>query len=343
MEQKEILAMTQDELKEELSQMGEKSFRAGQIFHWLHAAKAESFDEMTNLSKALRTALAERFSLTPVSAAACQSSKNGDTSKYLLALPDGKLVEAVRMKYRYGVSLCISSQVGCRMGCAFCASGLLGRERNMTAAEMMREVYTLEKLGGERISHVDIMGTGEPLDNYDEVLRFIRQITDPEAGGISQRAITVSTCGLVPRIQKLAEEKLAVTLAISLHAADNELRRRLMPVSRRYPLEQLIPACDAYFEATGRRVSYEYALMDGVNASGEDAQRLASLLAGKNCHVNLIPVNPVEEKSFRRPTPAQTAAFKKALENAGINVTIRREMGEDIDGACGQLRLRTQS
>ncbi|MCD8123423.1 MAG: 23S rRNA (adenine(2503)-C(2))-methyltransferase RlmN [Lachnospiraceae bacterium] len=340
MEKKDIKSMSEAEIASELAALGERRFRAGQIYSWLHQKRVTSFEAMTNLSRPLRQELAERYRIPQMTTAGCRVSRDDGTRKYAFALEDGNIIESVFMRYRHGNSVCVSSQVGCRMGCRFCASTLDGLERNLAPSEMLEQVYQIQRDVGERVSHVVVMGTGEPLDNLANLVRFIRILSDEEAGGISQRNITVSTCGLVPRIGELAAEKLQITLALSLHAPNDVLRRTMMPIASTYSVAQCLEACEAYFRATGRRVSYEYSLVEGVNDGREQAEELAGLLHGKNCHVNLIPVNPIEERSFRESRPANVANFKKILEKRGINVTIRRSMGADIDSACGQLRRK---
>ncbi len=335
---KEIRSMTLQELTHDLVEEGEKQFRAKQIFAWLHARQAKSFDEMSDLSLALREKLKETYELVTLEQIQVLVSALDGTRKYLFRLPDGHLIESVFMKYRHGNSVCVSSQAGCRMGCRFCASTLDGLARNLLPSEILEQVYQIVRDTGEKISNVVIMGSGEPMDNYENVLRFIRLLTDEKGYHMSQRNITLSTCGIVPGIRRLSEEGLPVTLALSLHAVSDEERRQLMPVARKYPLQEVLAACDAYFEKTGRRVSFEYSLVKGVNDSGGHARRLAVLLKGKNCHVNLIPVNPIKERLFQSTSRAEAANFQLTLEKYGINATIRREMGRDIQGACGQLR-----
>lgn len=335
---KEIRSMTLPELTRTLEEDGEKKFRAKQIFAWLHARQAESFDEMSDLSLALRGKLKEHCELVTLEQAQVFVSALDGTRKYLFRLPDGHLIESVFMKYRHGNSVCVSSQAGCRMGCRFCASTLDGLARSLLPSEMLEQVYRIVRDTGEKISNVVIMGSGEPMDNYEHVLRFIRLLTDENGYHMSQRNITLSTCGIVPGIRKLSEEGLPVTLALSLHGSSDEERKQLMPVARKYPLQEVLAACDEYFEKTGRRISYEYSLVKGVNDSEDHARRLAALLKGKNCHVNLIPVNPIKERSYRSISRAEAANFQLTLEKYGINATIRREMGRDIQGACGQLR-----
>ena len=337
---KDIRSMTFDELKKEMQEIGEKPFRAKQIYEWLHVKLSDSFDEMTNLSKTLRERLADAYEILPVQMEERQVSKLDGTNKFLFRLFDGNMVESVLMKYKHGNSVCISSQAGCRMGCAFCASTIGGLQRNLTASEMLGQVYQIQKITGERVSNVVVMGTGEPLDNYDNFLRFVRLLTDENGLNISQRNVTVSTCGIVPGIRKLAEEKLQITLALSLHGSTQEKRRKLMPVANKYELSEVLSACDGYFEKTGRRVTFEYSLVHGVNDTEEDIRELTAILRPRKCHLNLIPVNPVRERDFVRPSRENALNFKNKLEKSGINVTIRREMGSDIDGACGQLRRR---
>ena len=334
----DLRSLTCEELREEMLRMGESAFRGGQIFEWLHKKQARTTDEMTSLPLALRQKLKENYETAAPEIAERYVSALDGTRKYVFSLADGNRIESVLMRYEYGLSVCISSQVGCRMGCRFCASTLDGLARGLSAGEMLGEVYTVARDAGERISHIVIMGTGEPLDNYDALIRFLDLVTDPRGMGLSERNITVSTCGLVPQIRKLAAEKRQITLALSLHAATDEARRELMPVARRYTIAETLAACEEYFRATGRRMSYEYSLVRGVNDREDDARQLAGLLKGRNCHVNLIPVNPIAERDFRAPEAARAAAFKKSLEKYGINATIRRKMGADIDSACGQLR-----
>ena len=334
----DIRSMTLEELKEAMTALGEKPFRAKQIYEWLHVRLVDDFDEMTNLSRALREKLRENYALWPLQALRVQTSKIDGTKKFLFALSDRQVVESVWKQYHHGDSVCISSQVGCRMGCKFCASGIGGLVRNLTVGEMLAQVYAIQKLTGERVSNVVVMGTGEPFDNYDTLIQFLRMLTDTNGLNISQRNITVSTCGIVPKIRAFAEEDLQVTLALSLHASDNEKRKELMPIAYTYSLGEVMDACRYYFQKTGRRMTYEYSLVGGVNDTREDAKALAGLLRGQNCHVNLIPVNPVKEKGYVQPDRTAVLDFKDKLEKYGINATIRREMGRDIDGACGQLR-----
>lgn len=337
---KDIASLNWEELQKELLEAGEKKFRASQIYEWIHKKGAEDFSEMTNLSKVLREKLEQSFRIPKVEMIARQISKKDGTNKFLFCLEDGNVVESVLMRYKHGNSVCISSQVGCRMGCRFCASTLDGLERNLVPAEMLGQIYRIEKIIGERVSNVVVMGTGEPLDNYDNLLKFIHLLTDEHGLHISQRNVTVSTCGIVPKILSLAEENLQITLALSLHGSTQEKRKQLMPVANKYELSEVLKACDTYFEKTGRRMTYEYSLVHGVNDTDQDAQELSELLHGRNCHLNLIPVNPIKERDYQRPTRENAQKFQNKLEKRGINVTIRREMGSDIDGACGQLRRR---
>ena len=337
---KDIRAYTFDELTEEILSIGEKKFRAKQIYEWLHVKLADSFDQMSNLSLALRQKLDEQYEILPVEMVQRQESKLDGTNKFLFELYDGNMVESVLMRYKHGNSVCISSQVGCRMGCRFCASTIGGRIRNLSPSEMVGQIYKIQKITGERVSNVVIMGTGEPLDNYDNFVKFIRLLTDEHGLNISQRNITVSTCGIVPKILELAEEKFQITLALSLHGATQEKRQKLMPVANKYEIHEVLRACDTYFKKTGRRVTFEYSLVHGVNDTDEDASELIELLGKRNCHLNLIPVNPIKERDFTKPSRKSALSFKNKLEKSGINVTIRREMGSDIDGACGQLRRR---
>ena len=340
MNKKDIRSYTFDELKIEIENIGEKAFRAKQIYEWLHVKLADSFEEMTNLSKALREKLETQYEISQVQMLERQVSKTDGTNKFLFQLQDGHVVESVLMKYKHGNSVCISSQVGCRMGCRFCASTIGGLERNLKSSEMLGQIYQIQKISGERVSNVVIMGTGEPLDNYDNFVKFIHILTDEHGLNISQRNITVSTCGIVPNMKRLAEEQLQITLALSLHGSTQEKRQTLMPIANKYQLQEVLEACDYYFEKTGRRITFEYSLVHGVNDLDEDANELIHILKHRNCHINLIPVNPIKERSFEKPSKKSADNFKNKLEKSGINVTIRREMGSDIDGACGQLRRR---
>ena len=336
----DLKSLTLEEVYEQMQEMGEKPFRAKQLYEWMHGKLSRDYSEMSNLPGSLINKCLDRFDYTSLKTVRVQESKLDGTKKFLFKLSDDNLVESVLMRYKHGNSVCISSQVGCRMGCRFCASTLDGWERNLSPSEMLDQVYAITRFCGERVSNVVVMGTGEPLDNYDNLLRFIRLLTDENGLHISQRNITVSTCGLVSEMRKLADEKLQITLALSLHAATNEKRKQLMPIAERYSLDELIDACAYYFEITGRRITFEYSLVGGINDTMEDARRLAALAKPLCCHINLIPVNPIKERNYVQSTRDTVDAFKNKLEKYGINVTIRREMGRDIDGACGQLRRK---
>lgn len=337
---KDIKSLTLSALEEELEAAGEKAFRARQMYEWMHVKLVRGFDEMTNLSRAFREKCAGKYHFTALRTVQVQESALDGTKKFLFELSDGSLVESVWMKYKYGNSVCISSQVGCRMGCSFCASALNGLERNLLPSEMLDQIYAISLYTGERVSNVVVMGTGEPLDNYDNLLIFLKMLTDENGLHISQRNVTVSTCGLVPQIKRLAEEGLQITLALSLHAVTDEKRKALMPVAKRYRIAELMDVCRYYFERTGRRITFEYSLVGGVNDTKEDARGLAGLAGPLHCHVNLIPVNPVKEISYTQPEAPRIREFQSILEKNNVNSTIRREMGRDIDGACGQLRRR---
>ena len=337
---KDIKSMTLKELGELMAALGEKPYRARQVFGWLHEKKAVSYEDMTDLPISLREKLGA-YPITVLEKVAVQTSEKDGTQKYLFRLQDGNVIESVRMRYHYGDSVCISSQVGCRMGCRFCASTLGGLVRNLLPSEMLEQIYRIEEETKERVSHVVVMGSGEPMDNYDNLLTFLRLITAEEGHNLSQRNITVSTCGIVPGIRALMKEKLQLVLALSLHAPTDEKRRLLMPIAAKYPLDEVLSACQEYYEETGRRVTFEYSLVAGQNDTDEDAALLARRLKPLKGHINLIPVNPVAERDkIRRPRRSDVEKFKIKLEKYGINVTIRREMGTDIDGACGQLRRR---
>ena len=333
----DIKSMTIDELKELMTQIGEKPFRAKQIYSWLHEHLVTSYDEMANLPKSLKQKLAD-YPITALETLDVQISKVDGTRKYLFRLSDGNMIESVLMRYKYGNSVCISSQAGCRMGCRFCASTIGGLTRNLLPSEMLDQIYRIQTSIGERISNVVVMGTGEPLDNYDNLLRFIHILTEDGGIHISQRNLTVSTCGLVPKIYELAEEKLQMTLAVSLHAPNDEKRRELMPIANKYSIDELLAACRNYFDKTGRRITFEYSLVAGVNDSKENAQELAGRLKGLNCHVNLIPVNPVAETGFTHSGRQAIRHFAEILESRGIRATVRRTLGADINASCGQLR-----
>ncbi|ABO50235.1 23S rRNA m(2)A-2503 methyltransferase [Desulforamulus reducens MI-1] len=335
--------LNQSEIQHFIKDLGEKPFRADQICRWVFAQGVSSFDEMTNLSKGLRAKLNELTTLSQATILTSQVSAKGDTIKFLFGLPDGHAVESVLMKHTYGNSVCVSTQVGCRMGCLFCASTINGLVRNLSPGEIYDQVLGIQRETGERVSHIVIMGAGEPLDNFDNVLKFLENIHAEYGLNIGYRHITLSTCGLVPRMQELALRKLPITLAVSLHAPNDDLRDKLVPINRRYKIHQLIEACSNYIEITGRRITFEYALLSGINDSDEHVRQLAALLKNLLCHINLIPVNPVEEKEFIRTPPEKVERFRQYLEKVGLNVTVRRELGGDIDAACGQLRRRYES
>ena len=336
----DILSFSRDELAELIRGMGEPAYRAKQIFGWLHKKGAASYGEMTNIPGSLKERLAMEYSLPLLSEEAVQVSAEDGTRKYLFSMRDGNTVETVRMTYMHGHTVCVSSQCGCRMGCAFCASTVGGLIRGLTAGEIVSQVYEVERDTGERVSNVVLMGMGEPFDNYDSVIRAIRLLSDDEGKGISARNITLSTCGLPEGIRKLSREGLQINLALSLHAPNDELRARIMPVARSFKLREVLAAMGEYYDANRRRLTFEYSLIKNVNDSEQCAEELASLVRPFNALVNLIPVNPVREAGLAPPSPGRVAAFKKMLENRSIHVTIRREMGRDIDGACGQLRSR---
>ena len=335
---KDIKSMTLEEVTAQMAALGEKSFRAKQLYDWMHVKLAEGFDDMSSLSIPLRQKLKENYSLTCLKMVDERVSQVDGTRKYLFGLEDGHVIESVWMQYHHGNSVCISSQVGCRMGCRFCASTLDGLERNLRPSEMLEQIYRIQSITGERVSNVVVMGSGEPMDNYDNVVKFIRLLTDEHGLNISQRNITLSTCGIVPGILKLADEGLAITLALSLHAPDDEVRKTLMPVANRYKLNDVLEACHYYFEKTGRRLTFEYSLVKGVNDNLEEAKALTELIKDQHGHVNLIPVNPIKERDYVQSDKKAIEQFKNYLERHGINATVRREMGRDIGGACGQLR-----
>lgn len=333
----DIGSMTPEELAAWLKEQGEPAFRAKQIFHWLYRG-VTSFDEMSDLSKALRQKLAEQCFLTVPKVARKQVSKLDGTIKYLWELSDGNCIETVLMRYKHGNTVCISCQVGCRMGCAFCASTLAGKVRDLTPAEMIAQVLFTQLDSGEPISNIVLMGIGEPLDNFDTVMKFLTLVNHPEGLNIGMRHISLSTCGLTDKIDKLAQYGLQLTLSVSLHAPDDETRSKIMPVNRSVGVEKLMETCRRYFQTTGRRISYEYAMIDGVNDSDWQADLLASRLKGTPGHVNLIPLNDVEESPLK--PSRRVAAFQKRLERHGITVTVRRKLGGDIDASCGQLRRK---
>ena len=338
----DIKSFNQTELSEALKAMGEPAFRTKQVFIWLHKG-CRSFDEMTNLSKGLRQKLDDAFYITVPQVVRKQESKTDGTIKYLWKLRDGNCVESVLMRYHHGNSICISSEVGCAMGCAFCASTKGGLVRRLTPSEMVDQVLFSSLDSGLEISNIVLMGIGEPLDNYDTVLRFLELINSPDGMNIGMRHISLSTCGLVDRIYRLAEEKLQLTLSVSLHAPLDEIRTPLMPVNKKYNVEALLEACKVYFEKTGRRISFEYAMIRGVNDTKEIAQILAKKLDGIAAHVNLIPLNNIEESPLKPSTRKAVMEFQQELERHGIPATVRRTLGSDIDASCGQLRRKYEN
>ncbi|MEG1971793.1 MAG: 23S rRNA (adenine(2503)-C(2))-methyltransferase RlmN [Oscillospiraceae bacterium] len=338
-QKKDILSLSGEELLKEIEALGERSFRAKQIFKWLHRVGVTDFSLMQDLSLPLRSKLEESFYITKLLELRRQTSSDG-TIKFLFQLEDGNTLESVLMTHSYGSSLCVSTQVGCRMGCKFCASTLGSKVRDLTAGEILSQVYTASALTGRKIDKLVLMGMGEPLDNYNNVMKFLKIINDENGLNMSHRHISLSTCGIVPRIYKLADEDLQLTLSISLHAANNEERSRIMPVNNAFNIEELMGAARYYFKKTHRRISYEYALIEGVNDSLKNAEELAALLKGQGCHINLIPVNPVKETGFLKTNREQTERFREALIKAGFSATVRKEMGGEIDAACGQLRQR---
>lgn len=337
MEKIDILSLDLQELQELLVGMGEKKFRAKQIFQWLHVKKILDFDKMTDISAQLRERLKENFCINGLFVQKRLESCMDNTVKYLYRLHDGNFIETVLMEYSYGYSLCISTQVGCKMGCRFCASAIAGFIRNLEPSEMLMQIYETEKNSGVKISNLVLMGIGEPLDNFDNVLKFLNLLSHKDGNNFSLRHVSLSTCGIVPKIYELAELRLGLTLCISLHSADNSARSEIMPVNRAYNIHELLKACRYYISATGRRITFEYAVIDDVNSSDSDADRLSDLLRGINCHVNIIPVNKVRERNYRTARNA-VADFAERLEKRGINATVRRTLGSDIEAACGQLR-----
>ena len=337
---KDIMSMTCGELAEVFSGKGLPGFRAKQVYQWLHCRLAASYDEMTDLPKALREQLAEEYPLNICTVAKKQVSAADGTVKFLYALHDGDYIESVVMKYKYGYTVCVSSQVGCKMGCAFCASTIGGFKRSLTAGEILSQVYTAQRELGERVSHIVLMGMGEPLDNFDNVMRFIELVTDEKGLNLSMRNISLSTCGVVPKIEELMKKKLQLTLSISLHSADSGLRSKIMPINKKYDVDELLAVCRRYAAETSRRISFEYSMLAGVNDSDECARLLASKLRGMLCHVNLIPVNEVEESPFKPSSPERIEKFTEILAGSGITATVRRKLGSDIEASCGQLRRK---
>jgi len=332
--------LTYEELCAAAAEAGEKKFRADQLYGWIHKKNAFTYEEMTNLPAHFRKWMSERYPLAACEAVSERVSKIDGTRKYLFKLADGCLIESVLMSYHHGMSACVSSQVGCRMNCSFCASAIGGLTRNLTAGEILAQIYAMEAASGARVSNIVMMGTGEPLDNYDNAVSFLKMITDDRGHGVSARSITLSTCGIVPGIKRLATEGIPVSLALSLHAATDALRREIMPVAKAYSLAEIADAMKTYYAANRRRLTFEYSLIAGVNDTDECAKNLAGYVSRFQHLVNLIPVNPVRETGYQKPSAEAARAFQKKLENCGIHVTIRRGLGRDIDGACGQLRKR---
>ncbi len=337
MSKKDILSLDIHELEMLLDELSEKKFRAKQVFSWLHQKRVFDFEEMTDLSKDLRQKLSDNFEISvPDIERKLMSQKDG-TVKYLFRLQDGMFVETVLMEYEYGTSICLSTQVGCKMGCKFCASTIAGFERNLEPSEILGQVYAAEQDSGRKISGIVLMGIGEPLDNFQNVMKFLELVSDPKGTGLSLRHVTLSTCGVVPKIYELADKKLGLTLSVSLHCPDNEGRSEIMPINRTYNVNELIKAAEYYVDTTGRRVTFEYAVIDNVNSDKQSAERLAHLIKGINCHVNLIPVNTVKERDYRSSRKS-AERFREYLEQMKINATVRRTLGSDIEAACGQLR-----
>jgi 23S rRNA (adenine2503-C2)-methyltransferase len=336
----DIASLRVDELKLLMEQLGEKNFRAIQIFEWIHQKNIESIDHMTNLSIELREKLKNNCELNSLRIEEKYISNIDKTTKYLFALKDNNIIESVLMHYDYGNTVCISSQVGCRMGCAFCASTLGGLVRNLSAGEMLEQIYQIQKASKEKVSNIVIMGSGEPLDNLDNIILFIELINHPKGQNIGQRHITLSTCGLVDKMYLLAQKKLQITLAVSLHAPNDSIRKQMMPIANKYTIDELLNACTDYINITNRRITFEYALIDNVNDRKENAHQLGERLKGMLCHVNLIPMNSVRESNFRESTSKSVKDFMNILLSYGIQTTVRRKLGSDIDAACGQLRRR---
>ena len=334
----DIKSMLLPEIEAQIVEMGEPGFRAKQVFTWIHQKKAVSFSEMTNLSKALQQRLAERYIIPTLLIRKKLVSQIDGTIKYLFELPDGECIESVFMRYKHGNSLCLSTQVGCKMGCNFCASTIAGFVRNLSPAEILDQILSAERDTGEKVNSIVLMGIGEPLDNFENVIRFLALLSDENGMNMSHRHVSLSTCGLVDKIYELADLHLQLTLSISLHAPNDEIRSRTMPVNRRYPVDELLKACRDYTKITKRRISFEYALIDGVNDSDRCAALLAAKLKGMLCHVNLIPINEVKERSYKKSSIEHIKRFSAILENASIPVTVRRKLGADINAACGQLR-----
>lgn len=329
---------TYEELENELTNIGLKKFRANQIFHWIHGKNINEFDNMTNLSKKIRSILKDRYEINKLRLLKRFDSNFDETKKYLFLLEDNNIIESVFLKYSYGITACISTQVGCKMGCSFCASTKNGFIRNLSSGEILSQIYEIQKDTNEKVSNVVIMGSGEPFENYINVKKFIETIHNENGQNISYRKITLSTCGIVPSIYNFAEEKIPITLAISLHSANQEKREKIIPIAKKYRLPELMSACDFYTNQTNRRITYEYIMIEDFNDYKNDAELLILLLKNRLCNVNLIPYNSIHEKNFRPSKNLKIEKFKKILESANINVTIRRELGSDINAACGQLR-----
>lgn len=342
MQNMDMLSMTQKEWEEILKQWEEPTFRAKQIFDWLHKKQITKIEDMTNISKNLREKLKQYGTISGVKQVKKLISQIDGTIKYLFEIEGGLVIESVLMRYHYGNTACISTQAGCRMGCRFCASTIDGVERNLTAGEMLSQIYEIQKDVGERISSVVLMGSGEPLDNYDNVLRFIRLANDEKGLCLGQRHITLSTCALVEKIYNLLEEDLQITLAVSLHAPNDEIRQSIMPIAKKYSMEEVLKACKEYSDKTKRRITFEYALIKGINDSDSCAEELAFKLHNMLCHVNLIPVNTVKEREYKKSNEERVQKFAQIIEKKGIEVTVRRKLGSDIDAACGQLRRSYQ-
>lgn len=338
MEKIDIKTLTLDELEKEILNMGEAKFRAKQVFNWLHQKNVSSFDEMTNISKEFREKLSNKFKMTEIEIVDKLVSSVDKTTKYLFKLENNYIIESVLMKYSYGNAVCISSQVGCRMGCKFCASTLDGLERSLKVSEMVSQIYEIQKDSKEKIRSIVLMGSGEPFDNFDNFLKFIEIINHKDGLNIGQRHITVSTCGIVPKIYELADKKMQINLALSLHAPTDEDRKNIMPIARKYTVKEIVDACKYFANTTKRRVTYEYALIAGVNDREQDAKEIIKLLKGSLAHINLIPVNDVKERNYIKSSKEQIKKFADTLMKAGIETTVRRELGSDINAACGQLR-----
>lgn len=336
----DVLSMNEKELEQMIQTLGEAKYRGKQIFAWLHKNQVTDFSQMSNLSIQLRQKLAENCSISDVKPVKRFVSELDGTIKYLFEVANDDIIESVWMKYKHGNTVCVSTQLGCRMGCQFCASTLQGRKRNLTAGEMLSQVYAMTREEADRVSGVVLMGSGEPLDNYENVMKFIQLLHDPNGMNLGYRHITLSTCGLIGEIKRLREEGLPITLAVSLHASNDKIRNQLMPISKANPMPELLYACKSYGDITKRRVTFEYAMIDGINDSVDCAHELADQLSNMLCHVNIIPMNRIKEKDFRASSQETVEAFAAVLQRRGLETTVRRRLGTDIDGACGQLRHR---